>query len=160
MCRIPKCDLLAAIFSGLNRTWSVVRFVAIIRIAGMFLTLLPQRINGYSRMGYVVGYILNIWRLSLRLSFFLSFILSFLLSFSLLVAFKQTHDQLGWCIEEKKLCNWMIDLFNPLNPELNPICYLLALLAHHFLHVGRIRVKSLTLRLLMSYIWSAYSWCF
>jgi len=30
---------------------------------------------------------------------------------------------------------------NPLNHELNPICYLLALLgAHHFLHVGRIRV--------------------
>ena len=25
--------------------------------------------------------------------------------------------------------------FNPLKPELNPICYLLALLAHHFLHV-------------------------
>jgi len=23
--------------------------------------------------------------------------------------------------------------FNPLNTELNPICYLLALLAHHFL---------------------------
>jgi len=40
-------------------------------------------------------------------------------------------------------------IFNPLNPELNPICYLLALLAHHFLHVSRIRVKSLTLRLLM-----------
>jgi len=38
-------------------------------------------------------------------------------------------------------------VFNPLNPELNPICYLLALLgAHHFLHVSRIRVKSLTLR--------------
>ena len=37
--------------------------------------------------------------------------------------------------------------FNPLNPELNPICYLLALLgAHHFLHVSRIRVKLLTLR--------------
>jgi len=35
---------------------------------------------------------------------------------------------------------------NPLKPELNPICYLLALLAHHFLHVSRIRVKSLTLR--------------
>ena len=57
--------------------------------------------------------------------------------------------------------------FNPLNAEFNPICYLLALLAHHFLHVSRIRVKSLTLRLLMSYIyiyiyifiyiWSAYS---
>jgi len=38
-------------------------------------------------------------------------------------------------------------LFNPLKPELNPICYLLALLgAHHFLHVSRIRVKLLTLR--------------
>jgi len=44
---------------------------------------------------------------------------------------------------------------NPLNPELNPICYLLALLVHHFLHVSRIRVKSLTLRLLMSYIYGA-----
>jgi len=31
---------------------------------------------------------------------------------------------------------------NTLNTELNPICYLLALLgAHHFLHVSRIRVK-------------------
>ena len=46
-------------------------------------------------------------------------------------------------------------LINPLNPELNPICYLLALLAHHFLHVSRIRVKSLTIRLLMSYIYGA-----
>jgi hypothetical protein len=42
--------------------------------------------------------------------------------------------------------------FNPLNAELYPICYLLALLAHHFLHVSSIRVKSLTLRLLMSYV--------
>ena len=66
---------------------------------------------------------------------------------------------------------------NPLNAELNPICYLLALLgAHHFLHISRIRVKSLILRLLMSYIyiyiyiyiythththiWSTSSWCF
>ena len=32
---------------------------------------------------------------------------------------------------------------NPLNAELNPICYLLALLgAHHFLHVSRIRVNT------------------
>ena len=44
-------------------------------------------------------------------------------------------------------------IVNPLNAELNPICYLLALLAHHFLHASRIRVKSLTLRLLMSYIY-------
>ena len=43
---------------------------------------------------------------------------------------------------------------NPLNAELNPICHLLALLGvHHFLHVSMIRVKSLTLRLLMSYIY-------
>ena len=44
---------------------------------------------------------------------------------------------------------------NPLNVELNPICYLLELLAHHFLHVSRIRVKLLTFRLLMSYIYGA-----
>ena len=63
------------------------------------------------------------------------------------------------------MCQYVSQI-NPLNAELNPICYLLALLgAHHFLHVGRIRVKSLTLRLLMSYIyiyiyiyiWSTYS---
>ena len=52
--------------------------------------------------------------------------------------------------------------FNPLNPELNPICYLVALLGtHHFLHVSSIRVKLLTFRLLMSYIyiyiWSTHS---
>jgi len=44
--------------------------------------------------------------------------------------------------------------FNTLNPELNPICYLMALLGtHHFLHVSRIRVKSLNFRRLMSYIY-------
>ena len=48
-------------------------------------------------------------------------------------------------------------IINPLNPELNPICYLLALLAHHFLHVSRIRVKSLPLRFLMSYIYDSSS---
>jgi len=48
------------------------------------------------------------------------------------------------------------DSINTLKPELNPICYLLALLgAHHFLHVSRIRVKLLTFRLLMSYIYGA-----
>jgi len=46
--------------------------------------------------------------------------------------------------------------FNPLKPELIPICHLLALLgAHHFLHVSRIRVKLLTFRLLMSCIYGA-----
>jgi hypothetical protein len=47
-------------------------------------------------------------------------------------------------------------IINPLNAKLNPICCLLALLgAHHFLHVSRIRVKSLTLRLLMKHIYGA-----
>ena len=47
-----------------------------------------------------------------------------------------------------------VPFVNHLNAELIPICYLLALLrAHHFLHVSRIRVKSLILRLLMSYIY-------
>ena len=52
--------------------------------------------------------------------------------------------------------HWMylLHAINPLNAELNPICYLLALLgAHHFLHVRRIRVKTLTIKLLMSYIY-------
>ena len=50
---------------------------------------------------------------------------------------------------------WIICI-NPLKPELNPICYLLALLgAHHFLHVNTIRVKFLTFRRLMSYIYGA-----
>jgi len=33
---------------------------------------------------------------------------------------------------------YKLQLINPLKPELNPICYLLELLAHHFLHVSRI----------------------
>jgi len=48
------------------------------------------------------------------------------------------------------------NVFNPLNAQLNPIYCLLALLgAHHFLHISRIRVKSLTLRQLMSHIYGA-----
>jgi len=31
--------------------------------------------------------------------------------------------------------------FNPLKTELNPICHLLALLAHHILHVSGVRVN-------------------
>jgi len=60
--------------------------------------------------------------------------------------------KLCWYIQ--KLC--LFEQLNPLNPELNPICYLLALLgAHHFLHVSRIRVKLLTFTRLMSYIYGA-----
>ena len=50
-------------------------------------------------------------------------------------------------------CSTILLCFNPLNAELNPICYLQELLAQNFLHVSRIRVKSLTLRLLMAYIY-------
>ena len=55
----------------------------------------------------------------------------------------------------RTVCENGNDRINPLNAELNPICYLLALLAHHFLHVSRIRVKSLIIRILMSYIYGA-----
>jgi hypothetical protein len=48
---------------------------------------------------------------------------------------------------------WYLRIVNPLNAELYPICFLLVLLAHHFLHVSRIMVKSLTFRLLMSYMY-------
>ena len=57
------------------------------------------------------------------------------------------------CTQDVWYTLWVCNIFcgkplvNPLKPELNPICYLLALLgAHHFLHVSRIRVKLLTLR--------------
>jgi len=46
-----------------------------------------------------------------------------------------------------KICRGISSFINPLNPELNPICYLL--------HVSRIRVKLLTFSLLMSYIYGA-----
>ena len=60
------------------------------------------------------------------------------------------HCRMNVNLISKPNCNCL----NTLNAELNPICYLLALLgAHHFLHVSRIRVKSLTPRLLISYIY-------
>jgi len=47
---------------------------------------------------------------------------------------------------QTKLASRPLRDINPLNPELNPICYLLALLgAHHFIHVSRIRVKFINL---------------
>ena len=62
--------------------------------------------------------------------------------------------QFSTCFEHPCAHHQENQFINPLNPELNPICCLLALLgANHFLHVSRIKVKSLTLRLLMSYIY-------
>ena len=70
-----------------------------------------------------------------------------------------TVEQLTLCIDvngRQIIVKPDYDAFNPLNPELNPICYLLALLgAHHFLHVSRIGVKLLTFRLLISYVYGA-----
>jgi len=43
-----------------------------------------------------------------------------------------------WCVRVLCVCMWI----NPSNAELNPICHLPALLAHHILHVGRIRINS------------------
>ena len=76
--------------------------------------------------------------------------------FSLKLEFKKAISR--WiCTTLKIVLPWtqqMERALNPLNAELNPICYLLALLgAHHFLHVSRIRLKLLTFRLLMSYIY-------
>ena len=86
-----------------------------------------------------------------------------------------THSQFLPSRTNLKHTQLQLLLLNPLNPELNPICCLVALLgANHFPHVSTIKVKSLTLRLLMSYIyiyiyiyiythiyiWSTHSWCF
>ena len=47
-----------------------------------------------------------------------------------------------WTVTPSPSTTWHTRI-NPLNPELNPICYLPALLgAHHFLHVSRIRVNT------------------
>jgi len=78
---------------------------------------------------------------------------------ALLCRVHYTHTNKDWInmesLDQTESLN-NVFYFNPLKPELIPICYLLALLgAHHFLHVGRIRVKLLTFRLLMSYIYGA-----
>jgi len=49
------------------------------------------------------------------------------------------HKPIGFYNRDEKCLQRGTDwVFNTLNPELNSICYLLALLAHHFLHVSRI----------------------
>jgi len=59
---------------------------------------------------------------------------------------KKKMDLLSTLCRKETPAPWLKNI-NPLKPELNPICYLLALLgAHYFLHVSRIRVKLLTLR--------------
>ena len=72
-------------------------------------------------------------------------------NFELFLIFHQFRQLSQEILEETYTLQTII---NPLNAELNLICYFLALLgADHFLHVSRISVKSLTLRLLMSYIY-------
>ena len=99
----------------------------------------------------------NLWcGLSLRLSSWCGILIWFLQPLGLLL----THECFKWFGNwGTQLLQWAImrdSNINPLNPELNPICYLLALLgAHHFPHVSRIMVKLLTLRRLMSYIYGS-----
>jgi len=99
--------------------------------------------------------------LALLLMYFISAAVILLVSLTLIVQASLPYDNTG---KDSVLYNFILfilrilcglnTLFNPLNAELNPICCLLELLgAHHFLHVSRIRVKSLTLRLLISYIY-------
>ena len=88
-----------------------------------------------------------------------------LLTVSVTIQFNSIHTTLIVIIfvmfvynRQLQLAQNILAIVNPLKPELNPICYLLVLLgAHHFLHVSRIRVKLLTFRLLMSYIY-IYIW--
>ena len=102
-----------------------------------------------------------IWGIDLRLKSFCIRLTTVLCSDTLLILYHLHRCNLGTFSRIVQTGKHLYSEFNPLNAKLNPICYLLALLAHHFLHVSRIRVKSLTLRLLMSYIyiyiWSAYS---
>ena len=77
-----------------------------------------------------------------------------------ILKYMQNRNVVAFTARPSAKCSSTDTGINPLNPELNPICYLLALLgAHHFLHVNRIWVKLLTFRLLMSYIyiWSTHS---
>jgi len=69
------------------------------------------------------------------------------------IGFKPLKTVETWFFRYEGYTTWAI---NSLNPELNPICYLLALLGvHHFLHVSRIRVKLLNFRRIMSYTYGA-----
>ena len=89
-----------------------------------------------------------------------SFLISFTNQYILLLSFSPCSFSTCFICSSKYLFLSMESFlyfshfFNTLNPELNPTCYLLALLgAHHFLHVSRIRVKLLTFRRLMSHIY-------
>jgi len=68
----------------------------------------------------------------------------FILTLPVLLFYFSTYKEY---LSSDSILIFIFQYINPLKPELNPICYLLALLgAHNFLHVSRIRVKLLTLR--------------
>jgi len=113
-------------------------------------------------------YTLFWWHLNVFISLFYQLSFVFPCRISLCNTAHITATGTSWCLHSLRTALSCIPTetaykpegLNPLNSELNPICYLLALLgAHHFLHVSRIRVKLLTFRLLMSYIyiWSTHS---
>jgi len=114
----------------------------------------PMNINLLKPTGYMMYHQFNIQQLTLCPHCIYVFCI-YLRTNSDFCRFQ--HKLIGFYNRDEKCLqratNWV---FNPLKPELNSICYLLALLgAHHFLHVSRIRVKLLTFRLLMSYIYGA-----
>jgi hypothetical protein len=49
--------------------------------------------------------------------------------------------EMGLILSVLRTVTVFFNVINPLNAELNPICHLLALLAHPVLHVSRIRVN-------------------
>jgi hypothetical protein len=48
-------------------------------------------------------------------------------------------------LPRRQINNECAEHINPLNAELNSICHLLALGAHHILHVGKIRVNAVAM---------------
>jgi hypothetical protein len=61
---------------------------------------------------------------------------------------QRSHQQWHWLFEcgsrglnVGNMTTLQQTVLNPLNAELNPLCHLLALLAHPILHISRIKVK-------------------
>jgi hypothetical protein len=132
------------------------------------VTIFPYRVNDLAKIRGLrsVGMFAKLWQV--RINFVMPVCVS-ICTEQLSCHWTDFHE-IWYLSIFLKICLKNSSFINPLNAELNPVCYLLGLLAHHFLHISRIRVKSLTLTLLMSYmyvyiyiyiyIWSTYSWCF
>ena len=73
----------------------------------------------------------------------------FIIHISIAIPYNSSHNVMFTFVMN---ITYILNYINPLNVELNPICYLLALLgAHHFLHVSRIRVNHPNFSILSAY---------